>query len=62
MLYIDEVRLQPLNWRAWLDLGQFEERQQDYSRAIPPLERAVQLDPQSTAPRAELEQARAKGR
>ena len=49
-LYIDAVRLQPLNWRAWLELGEFEARQQDYPRAIPPLERAVQLDPQSTLP------------
>jgi hypothetical protein len=57
-LYIDAVRLQPLNWRAWLALGEFEERQQDYPRAIPPLERAVQLDPQSTVPRAELEKVR----
>ncbi len=54
-LYIDAVRLQPLNWRTWLELGEFEERQQDYTRAIPPLKRAVQLDPQSEAPRAELE-------
>jgi O-antigen ligase len=57
-LYIDAVRLQPLNWRAWLELGEFEVRQQDYPRAIPPLERAVQLDPHSTAPRAELERVR----
>jgi tetratricopeptide (TPR) repeat protein len=57
-LYIDAVRLQPLNWRAWLELGEFEARQQDYPRAIPPLERAVQLDPESTAPRAELERVR----
>ena len=55
---IDAVRLQPLNWRAWLELGEFEARQKDYPRAIPPLERAVQLDPQSTAPRAELETVR----
>jgi O-antigen ligase/polysaccharide polymerase Wzy-like membrane protein len=56
-LYIDAVRLQPLNWRTWLELGEFEERQQDHTRAIPPLKRAVQLDPQSEAPRAELEKA-----
>ena len=31
-LYIDAVALQPLNWRAWLELGDFEARQQD-SRA-----------------------------
>ena len=57
-LYIDAVRLQPLNWRAWYYLGKFEEGQQDYTRAIPPLERAVELDPQSEAPRAELEKVR----
>jgi tetratricopeptide (TPR) repeat protein len=57
-LYIDAVRLQPLNWRAWFELGRFEEGQQDYTRAIPPLKRAVQLDPQSQAPRAELEKAK----
>ena len=57
-LYIDAVRLQPLNWRAWYELGKFEEDQQDYGRAIPPLKRAVELDPQSADPRAELEKVR----
>jgi O-antigen ligase/polysaccharide polymerase Wzy-like membrane protein/tetratricopeptide repeat protein len=57
-LYIDAVRLQPLNWRAWLELGKFERGQQDYVRAIPPLKRAVELDPQSAEPRAELEEVR----
>jgi O-antigen ligase/polysaccharide polymerase Wzy-like membrane protein/tetratricopeptide repeat protein len=57
-LYIEAVRLQPLNWRAWYELGRFEEGQQDYGRAIPALRRAVELDPQSAAPRAELEQVR----
>src|SRR6476620_126450 len=42
--YIDAVELQPLNWRAWLELGTFEEGQQDFGRAIPALERAVELD------------------
>jgi len=46
--YIDAVDLQPLNWRAWLELGTFEEGQQDFGRAIPALERAVELDPLST--------------
>jgi hypothetical protein len=57
-LYIDAVRLQPLNWRAWFELGKFERGQQDYGRAIPPLQRAVELDPQSAEPRAELEEVR----
>ena len=34
-LYIEGVRLQPLNWRAWLELGEFESGQQDYGRALP---------------------------
>ena len=55
-LYIDAVQLQPLNWRAWLELGKFEKAQQDYGRAIPPLKRAVELDPLNPEPRAELEQ------
>ncbi|MDQ2910793.1 MAG: tetratricopeptide repeat protein, partial [Actinomycetota bacterium] len=53
-LYIDAVRLQPLNWRAWYELGRFEEDQQDYARAIPPLKRAVELDPQGSLAPAEL--------
>src|SRR5215204_4113467 len=53
-VYIDAVRLQPLNWRAWLELGKFEKGQEDYGRAIPPLKRAVELDPQSAEPRAVL--------
>ena len=43
--YIDAVELQPLNWRPWFELGSFEEGQQDFGRAIPALERAVELDP-----------------
>jgi tetratricopeptide (TPR) repeat protein len=54
-LYIDAVRLQPLNWRAWFVLGEFEKSQQDYARAIPPLRRAVELDPQGSLAQAELE-------
>ena len=34
-LYIDAVELQPLNWRAWLELGEFEARQQDYGARDP---------------------------
>jgi uncharacterized membrane protein YidH (DUF202 family) len=44
-LYIDAVELQPLNWRVWSELGLFEEGQQDFARAIPALQRAVELDP-----------------
>ena len=44
-LYIDAVELQPLNWRPWWELGIFEEGQQDFGRAIPALQRAVELDP-----------------
>ena len=43
-LYIDAVELQPLNWRPWWELGIFEEGQQDFGRAIPALERAVELE------------------
>jgi Flp pilus assembly protein TadD len=53
-LYIDAVELQPLNWRAWFELGRFEEGQQDWGRALPPLRRAVQLDPQNPLTQAEL--------
>jgi len=58
-LYIDAVELQPLNWRAWLELGTFEEGQQDFGRAIPALERAVELDPLNPLTTAALQQARA---
>jgi uncharacterized membrane protein YidH (DUF202 family) len=58
LLYIDGVRLQPLNWRSWYWLGRFEEGQQDWVRAIQPLERSVELDPLNPLPAAELQQAR----
>jgi hypothetical protein len=57
-LYIDAVGLQPLNWWPWYVLGRFEEGQQDWGRAIPPLERSVELDPLNPLPAAELKQAR----
>jgi tetratricopeptide (TPR) repeat protein len=57
-LYIDAVRLQPLNWRAWYELGRFEEAEQDYTRALPPLERARDLDPQNSILQAEVDKAR----
>ncbi|HSC48894.1 MAG TPA: O-antigen ligase family protein [Gaiellaceae bacterium] len=52
--YIDAVELQPLNWRAWFELGRFEEGQQDWGRALPALRRAVHLDPQNPLTQAEL--------
>jgi tetratricopeptide (TPR) repeat protein len=57
--YADAVRLQPLNWRTWYELGSFEADQEDWQRAIPPLERAVELDPQNTIPSGLLNQAKA---
>ena len=56
--YIDAVELQPLNWRAWLELGSFEEGQQDFGRAIPALERAVELDPLNSLTTGELARAK----
>jgi len=53
-VYIDAVELQPLNWRAWLELGRCEEGQQDWPRALPALRRAVDLDPQNPLAQAEL--------
>ena len=56
--YIDAVQLQPLNWRTWYELGRFNERQQDWSQAIPPLERAAQLDRLNSLTTTELQHAR----
>jgi hypothetical protein len=58
VLYIDGVRLQPLNWRPWYELGRFEEGQEDWVRAIQPLERSVALDPLNPLPAGELKRAR----
>jgi hypothetical protein len=58
-LYIDAVGLQPLNWRPWYELGRFEQGQQDWGRAIPPLERAVELDPLNPYPADALQEVRA---
>jgi hypothetical protein len=57
--YADAVRLQPLNWRTWYELGSFEVDQRAWDRAIPPLERAVELDPLNTIPSGLLRQAKA---
>jgi len=56
--YVQAVRLQPLNWRSWFLLGRFEESQQDWGGALPPLERAAQLDPLNTLVTDELARAR----
>ena len=53
-LYIEGVKLQPLNWKAWYYLGKFESGQQDYGRALPALKRAVELDPQGSQAQEEL--------
>jgi tetratricopeptide (TPR) repeat protein len=57
--YADAVRLQPLNWRTWYELGSFEVDQEDWERAIPPLERAVELDPLNSIPSGLLNRAKA---
>jgi hypothetical protein len=57
--YADAVRLQPLNWRAWYELGRFEEDLEEWPRALRPLERAVQLDPLNPLVTTELARARA---
>ena len=56
--YADAVRLQPLNWRAWYELGRFEEDLEEWPRALPALERAVQLDRLNSLVTAELARAR----
>jgi Flp pilus assembly protein TadD len=48
------VRLQPLNWRPWFELGRFEEELGDPAGALRPLRRAVELDPQNALVTAEL--------
>jgi O-antigen ligase/polysaccharide polymerase Wzy-like membrane protein/tetratricopeptide repeat protein len=53
-VYIQAVDLQPLNWRAWFELGRFEVGQQDWPRALPALRRAVALDPQNPLTQAAL--------
>ena len=55
-LYVKAVRLQPLNWRTWWELGDFEYEEGQLARARPPLRRAVQLDPFGTEAPALLQQ------
>jgi hypothetical protein len=57
-VYIDAVEMQPLNWRPWFYLGRFEAGQEDWGRALPPLRRAVHLDPLNPLVTAELARAR----
>jgi O-Antigen ligase len=57
--YAEAVRLQPLNWRPWFFLGLFEEDVGNPTRALRPLERAVQLDSLNPLTTAALQQARA---
>jgi hypothetical protein len=57
--YADAVRLQPLNWRPWFEFGRFEEDLGNLSNALPPLERAVQLDPENPLVTTELARVRA---
>jgi tetratricopeptide (TPR) repeat protein len=56
--YIDAVELQPLNWEPWTYLGLFEIDERDRGRAVPPLRRAVQLDPLNPFPAKALKTAR----
>jgi hypothetical protein len=58
--YVEAIRMQPLNWHAWYELGRFEEAQEAWVRAIPPLERAAQLDPMNPLPAADLALARSR--
>jgi hypothetical protein len=57
-LYVKAVNLQPLNWSAWYELGAFWVSVKNHEAAIPPLERAVELDPHGTLAPALLQQIR----
>jgi hypothetical protein len=43
-LYLHAVALQPLNWRAWFELGRFQVDEQGYGDAVRSLRRALELD------------------
>jgi O-Antigen ligase/Tetratricopeptide repeat len=58
-LYVRAVRLQPLNWWPWYRLGLFQFEQQQYEEAIPPLRRAIELDPQGSLAPELLKEAQA---
>jgi hypothetical protein len=57
-LYLKAVDLQPLNWMAWYELGAFWVSVKNHEAAVPPLERAVELDPHGTLAPALLQQVR----
>jgi O-antigen ligase len=57
-LYVKAIDLQPLNWRPWYELGSFEFDLLRYSAAVPPLQRAVELDPYGTLAPGLLQLAR----
>jgi O-antigen ligase len=59
-LYVKAIELQPLNWRPWYELGSFEVDLLHYGAAIPPLERAVELDRHGTLAPALLKVAKQK--
>jgi hypothetical protein len=58
-LYLHAVELQPLNWRAWYELGRFQFDHQRYPDAVRSLRRAIQLDPYGSLAPALLAQAQA---
>ena len=55
-LYVKAIDRQPLNWRAWYELGAFEAGLGNDQAAVRPLRRAVELDPQGTLAPALLRQ------
>src|SRR5919204_311476 len=59
-LYVKAIELQPLNWWPWYELGSFELDLLNYPAAVPPLRRAVELDPHGTLACPLLLQAEAK--
>src|SRR6266540_3492082 len=58
-LFVRAVRLQPLNWRPWYQLGLFQLEQGQYEDAIPPLRRAIELDPHGSQAPELLNEAQA---
>ncbi len=55
-LYVKAIDRQPLNWRAWYELGAFEAGLGNDQAAVRPLRRAAELDPQGTLAPALLRQ------
>jgi hypothetical protein len=60
-LYVRAVRLQPLNWRPWYELGSFEFGRKRYEAALAPVLRAVELDRYGSLAPALLKQVEARG-